>query len=190
MAEGALRVSDLLPDRLDRMGEEAKRKLCENDEIGCMKLAWDFIASELRRALKEALDCELLEVVAKRWAEAELLVEHSDLEKYPPGKRWALDFCPQELSYEVHPVVSVTVGACPCTDIEFTLAISGHLSGLRLFVEGGHIIGGSVGEGWASAELSYGGVALHGPAETKKRAIPGRFAFAAPGLKIPRRAFA
>ena len=63
MAEG-LRLSALLPDRLDRVGELAEKTLCENEDIGGMGLAWNFVAGELQGALKTALDCDLLEVLA------------------------------------------------------------------------------------------------------------------------------
>ena len=42
------------------------------------------------------------------------------------------------------------------------------------------------GELWASAQLSYEGTPLHPPQESAKVGVPGEFAFAAPGIQIPR----
>ena len=184
MAEG-LRLADLLPDRLDEASRHAVEALSADEEIGCMKLAWDVVGKELQEALKSALDCDLLELLAKGWAEARLLSDYADPAKHPPGERAVLELGEHELSRDVHPVVAVTVGSCPCMEIKFTFALTAHFSGLKLAVMDGHILGGSMGEAWVSAELSYSGVPLHGDADSKKLRIPGSFRFADPGVKIP-----
>jgi hypothetical protein len=183
MAE-ALKLRDLLPDRLDGMGEEARKKLCESEEIGCAKLAWDFIAGQLDEALRSALDCDLFEVFAKVWAQQKVLADCCDPEKTPPGTRSVLEIGEHELKRELHPVVAVTVGSLPCVELSFTLALTAHFSGLKLAVMDAHVTGGSTGEAWASAQLSYAGTPLHGAKESKKVAVPGRFEFAAPGIPI------
>jgi hypothetical protein len=181
-----LKLSALLPDRLDRIGEQARKKLCETEEIGCMKLAWDFIAGELAGALKSALDCDLLKLLAKGWAEAELLSEFADPKKHPPGTRSVLEIGEHTLKRELHPVVAVTVASLPCVELKFTLVVTAHFSGVKLSVLDGHVTGGSLGEAWASAQLSYEGAPLHEAAESKKLPMPGTFAFEAPGVPIPR----
>ena len=182
----ALKLSDLLPERLDQMGEKARQKLCENEQIDCMKLAWDYIADELGGALKSALDCDLLEGMAKGWAEAKLLSEFADPEKHPPGTRSVLEIGEHALSREFHPVVGVTLAPLPCVELKFTLAVTAHFSGVTLTVLDAHIIGGNAGEAWASAQLSYEGTPLHEATESPKAQIPGKFAFDAPGVPIPR----
>lgn len=179
-----LKLSDLLPARLDRMGEEARKKLCETEEIGCMNLAWDFIAGQLDGALKSALDCDLLEIFAKMWAQAKLLADHCDPEKHPPGSRSVLEIGEHELNRELHPVIAVTIGSLPCVELRFTLTLAAHFSGLKLSIVDAHITGGSSGEAWATAQLSYCGAPLHDPSESRKVAIPGRFELAAPGIPI------
>ena len=55
----------------------------------------------------------------------------------------------------------------------------------------GHIIGGRPGDAWATGQLSYNGIPLHEPAESRKLALPGAFDFPSPGSpfrgSIPRR---
>jgi hypothetical protein len=184
MAEG-LKLSVLLPERLDGIGEEARKKLCETKEIGCMKLAWDLIAGELAGALKSALDCDLLKVLAKGWAEAKILSDFADTKKHPPGTRSVIEIGEHALKRELHPVVAVTIGSLPCVELKFTLAVTAHFSGVKLAVLDGHVTGGSSGEAWASAQLSYEGTPLHEAAECRKVAIPGTFAFDSPGIPIP-----
>lgn len=185
MADG-LSLSALLPDRLDRVGELAEKALCENEEIGGMKLAWNYVAGELQGALRTALDRDLLEVLAKCWAQAQLLADYADRQKHPPGERAVIELGQHDLSREIHPVIAVTIGACPCVELKFTFAVAAHFGGVQLAIEDGHIIGGSPGDAWATAQLSYQGVPLHPESESRKIALPGEFRFAAPGIAIPR----
>lgn len=185
MASG-LPLSALLPDRLDSMAERVKANMCDNEQVGGMDLAWDFIGKEIHGALKAALDCDLIEILAKGWAQADTLADFGDAAKHPPGERSVVSIGEHEVSRELHPIISVTIGPCPSVDLKFTFAIAAHISGVRLSIVDRHIIGGDLGEAWASAQLSYGDVPLHSTKESRKVALPGDFSFDPPGVRIPR----
>lgn len=185
MAE-RLTLATLLPARLDGAAEQAREALCANENIGGMSLAWDYIGSQLEGALKAALDCDLLEVLAKGWAAASTLAEYADLQKHPMGERSVVELGKHDVSRDVHPIVAVTIAPCPSVDLKFTFTITAHFGGLKLTVGDGHILGGAPGDAWASGQLSYDGVPLHKAAESRKVPIPGQFTFAAPGIAIPR----
>src|SRR4051812_10193945 len=72
MAE-PLKLSALLPDNLNSLADRARERLCENEQVGGMKLAWGYVGGQLTSALTAALDCDLMEVLAKSWATARLL---------------------------------------------------------------------------------------------------------------------
>lgn len=181
-----VKLSALLPDDLEDAGKRAAASLREREDVGCLKLAWDAIASELEGALGRALDCDLVGVLAECWAESRLLAEYADPKKHPPGERAVLEVGAHEFSREVHPVLAVTVAGCPCVEIRFTFALAGHLGGVRLLVADGRIRGGSLGEGWVSAQLSYGGAPLHSAAESKQLDLGGDFTLPGEGVRIPR----
>lgn len=185
MADGVA-VSALLPERLDSVADRVRTRLCDNEEVGSMKLAWDFIGKELHNSLKSALDCDLVEILARAWAQAAAISEFADPEKHPPGERSLVELGEHDVTRELHPVVAVTIGSCPCVELSFLLSLTAHIGGVRLAILDGHIVGGDLGELWASAQLSYEGVPLHPPQESAKVGVPGEFAFAAPGIKIPR----
>lgn len=185
MADG-IPLSALIPDRLDSLAERARARLCDDQEVGGMKLAWDYIGNELGHALTSVLDCDLLEVLATAWAEAAPLAAFADPAMHPAGERSVVELGEHEFSRELHPVVAVTVGSCPCVELDFVLALRAHVGGLRLSILDGHIVGGNLGELWASAQLSYEGVPLHPPSESRKIEIPGDFQFRPPGIRIPR----
>jgi len=179
-------LSALIPDKIDSVAEQVRARLCDNEEIGRMKLAWDFIGKELNGALKSALDADLLEVLGGVWAQAAPIVALADPAKHPPGERSIVELGEHDLTRELHPVVAVTVGPCPCVEISFLFSLTAHIGGARLAIVDGHIVGGDLGELWASAQLSYEGVPLHPVQESAKVRVPGEVAFAPPGIKIPR----
>jgi hypothetical protein len=179
-------LSDLLPDKLDSVSEHVRDRMCDNEEIGRMKLAWGYIGKELHKALKAALDHDLLDVLSKSWAQFSELARFADPDGHPPGERSVVELGEHELTRELHPVVAVTIAPCPCVELKFLLELSANISGVRLSIVDGHIVDGDLGELWASAQLSYEGTRLHRPQESAKVGIPGEFSFDAPGIKIPR----
>ena len=127
-----VKMSDLLPERLDRVGEEARKTLSENEDIGCMKLAWDYVGSELANALKSALDCDAFTVFAKTWATAEQLADYADPAKHPPDERSVIELAAHEISRALEPVIAVTIGSCPCVELKFTFTVTGNFGGVAL----------------------------------------------------------
>ena len=185
MAE-RITLGALLPAKLDNLDERVKARLCEDEQVGGMKLAWDFIGDQLGEALESVLDCDLLEILGGAWAKAAPLAELADPAKHPPGERSLVELSKHEVNREFHPVIAVTIGSCPCVELQFTFAIAANIGGVRLAVIDGHIVGGDLGEVWASGQLSYEGTPLHPPSESRKLALPAEFRFDPPGIEIPR----
>jgi hypothetical protein len=181
----ATKLKDLLPERFDGLGEEARKELSNDDKISAMNLAWDYIESQLDSELREALDIEIFDLLGKAWAGAKRLAEYRNKAKHPPGVRELLKFGDFDFERELHPIVEVTIGDLPCAKLKFTVKLAGHFSGLYLGIKDAHLIDGRTGKGWASAQLSYCDIPLHKEKETKKFTLPGRFKFTAPGIEIP-----
>ena len=188
MAE-ALRptVGDLLPERLDGIEDRIKGQLSGDPEVGKTKLAWDLIGTEIEGALRSVLDCDLVETLAQAWVTARALQDYADPDKHPPGETAVVHLGERDVERELHPVVAVTIGACPPMELRFTLCLAAHFSGLALSIRAPYITGGSAGDLKVSAQLKYGEVALHKPEESRRLELPGRFGFSPP-LEIPRRA--
>ena len=185
MADG-VKLKELLPDRFDRLGEEAKKKMCEDENVSCLRLAWGYIASQIDGAIRGALDCDLFELLGKAWANAQLLCEYADPAKHPPGIREVLNVGEYSFDRDLHPTVEVTIAGKPCAELEFTFTLTGHFSGLHLTIMDGHVLSCGSGDAWASAQLSYKGIPLHEEKETKRVPLPGYLDFTAPGIAIPR----
>lgn len=185
MADGGVPLSALLPTRLDSLADRVKSRLSEDEQVGGMKLAWGFIGKELEAALKSVLDCDLFEILAKGWAQAEPLAALANPARQPPGERSVVELGKHDLSRELHPVIAVTIGECPCVELKFTLTVTAIVLGVRLAILDRHIVAADPGETWASAQLSYEGTPLHDAPESKKIRIPGEIRFTAPGVEIP-----
>lgn len=175
----------LIPERLDSVAEKVRSRLCEDEQVGGMKLDWGFIGGELNKALKSVLDCDLLEVLAGAWAQAAPIAAFADPNQHPAGERSVVELGEHDLSRELNPVIAVTIASCPCVELRFTFALTAHVGGVRLAIVDGHIVGGDLGELWASGQLSYEGVPLHPAQESARIEVPGEFNFPPPGIKIP-----
>ena len=58
-------LADLLPEKLDSVADQVRDRMCDDEQIGGMKLAWDYVGKELHKALKSVLDRDLLDVLGK-----------------------------------------------------------------------------------------------------------------------------
>jgi hypothetical protein len=185
MDEG-IKLSELLPERFEHLGEESRKELSNDPEISKMSLAWDYIESQLDAEIRDVLDGDVFELLGKSWAAAKELADYADPAKHPPGVRELLKFGDHDFKKVLHPTVDVTIGECPVCRLKFTLTLTGSFSGLYLGIRDGHVVDGRSGKAWASAQLSYAGVPLHKKKGTEKFKLPGSFKFSVPGIPIPR----
>ena len=178
-------LGDLLPERLDSVAEQVRNRMCDNPDVGGMKLAWDFIGSRLNEAVKSVLDCDLLAVLGGAWAKAPSLAGFADPAVHPPGERSMIELGEHDVTRELKPVIAITLGACPSVELTFQFMLAAHIGGVRLAIVDGHLVGGDLGELWASGQLSYQDIPLHPQQESARIGAPGQFSFPPPGIKIP-----
>jgi hypothetical protein len=180
-------VGELLP-ALKKVESAVKDELKEDPEVKGLTLAWSVIGSELEGALRSVLDCDALELLGQAWAAADALQAYADPALHAPGEAAIVELGAHDFVREIHPVVTVTIGSCASKELRFTISLAAHFGGVALSIRDGHVTGGRTGDASVSAELKYGEILLHEAGEAKKMALPGRFAFAAPGLPIRRAA--
>lgn len=185
MAEGP-RLADLLPERLDRLGEVARTAMCKDSSVNGMHLAWDYVGRRLGDALRSALDCDLIDALSGGWAKCKAVLDQGDPQRGVPGEVATVELGEHSLTHECNPIVAITIGPCPCVELEFSFAVTAHFHALALEIADGHLLGGRPGAASASAQLSLQGVALHEPMAGRPLALPGHFRFAGPGIPIPR----
>jgi hypothetical protein len=176
-------LRQLLPEEVD-MKPVVKDELRKNAYVGRLSLAWGFIGSEATDAVRNVLDCDVFEIVARGWCVARELHEYADSSKHPPGERSIVHLGEHEFATNVHPVLSISVGAIECPPLRFTLELAAHFRSVALSISNGRITGLAAGDGYVSAQLKYGTVNLHKKKESEKVPLPVEFRFREPGLAI------
>lgn len=185
MAEqGVVTVADLLPERLS-LGPAVEEAMRADPELAAQGAAWRLIADQAAEKLRDLLDCDLFELLAKAWVQAKALREYADPARHPAGETAIVPLAEHKFVREIHPAIAVTIGGCPPVTLRFTVALAAQFRGLSLTIEDGHITALALGETSVSAQLTYGSVNLTDEMKSETMQLPGRHVFAAPGLKIP-----
>ena len=183
MAEG-VPLHSLLPDKLDTLTEAARTRLCEDEQASAMNLAWSVVGDELKQALCSVLGDDLVQLLARAWASMPQVAGLADVIRDEKGKPQVVEIGAHEFSHELHPVVAVTIGSCPCAELAFTFAVSARVSGVRLKIRAGHVIAADLGELWASARLALQDIPVDTKGETRRIALSHAIEFDGPGIPI------
>jgi hypothetical protein len=175
-----VKVADLLPRRIGALGRSARQALANDAKAVGQQIAWGYVTSRLDAALHEALDCDLFAVFANGWAQSPLLKSYAAAMTKPSAE---VQLGAHALTVNFYPTIAISIGPCPSTDLEFTLAVAAQFSGLKLEIANRHITGGVPGAVSASAELSFQSVTLH-QSQSREVELPGRFRFSDRGIRI------
>jgi hypothetical protein len=182
--EGAIKVADLLPERL-QLGPAVETAMREEPGAAPPGLPLGFIGEQAEEALRGLLDCDVMELLGQGWAKARALRDYADPARHPPGETAVVHLGEHKFVREIHPVLEVAVAGCPPVALRFTIALAAQVRGLALSIADGHIKAAAPGDASVSAQLKYGAVQLTDEKQSTAMKLPGRHVFAAPGLKIP-----
>ena len=183
-----LTVGQLLPERFDRIGELVDRKLRDTREakrFGIPSFVWDRLDAPVSAAIHDALDRNVLEMLAEGWSSARELREVAKATRRPPGARaeWVLG--KHTVTTSVHPVLQIAVPGGRYDALRFTLELSAEINAVQLSIAGGHITAATGIECTLVAQLKYGDAKLHAPQKSRKFRPLGEYTFPAPGIAIP-----
>jgi len=178
-----IRLRDLLPPDVE-MKSVVKDELRKDADINQLSLAWRFVGSEATDAVRNVLDCDVFEIVARGWCVARELHEYTDSHKHPHDEKSVVHLGEHKFATNVHPVLNISVGAIHCPPLRFTLELAANFRSVALSICNGRITGVGAGDGYVSAQLKYGDVKLHKNKESKKVPLPVEYKFRDPGLSI------
>lgn len=180
----SVKLKDLLPTELPGMRDAVEQELRREPVAGGGKLAWEFIGSEATDAVREALDCDLFEILAQAWCKVRALHEYTDETRHPRDEKSVVHLGEHEFPTTIPIVLTAMIGPIPGPTLRFALELIAHFNSAALSIRGGHIIAIAAGDCLVSAQLKYGKVDLHDAAQSRKVTLPGRIRFDAPGLAI------
>jgi len=185
MAEqSGIKVADLFPEGFE-LGTAMADATREDPESETASLPWRLVAGPAGEALRGLLDRDLLELLAQGWVEAKAFRNYADPAKYKPDETVGVELADHRFVREIHPALDVSLAGCRPVRLRFTVALAARFSGVALSIRGGHILGGTLGDATVSAQLKYGAVKLTDEKKSRPLKLPGKFTFAAPGLRIP-----
>jgi len=177
-------LGQLVPDPFDGMESTVKAQASPNVGSGGKNLLWSFVGSKAEEAVRDALDCDVFEVIAQGWCLARELHEYSDKSKHPIGEKSVVHLGEHAFKVDVHPTVVVIVDRAECARLRFTLELAANFRAVALSICNGCITGIAAGDGYVSAQLKYGSVSLHKRKDSRKVKLPVQIDFKAPGYAI------
>ncbi len=180
------RVRDLLPDRFDDMDKVVAEEMrsAEGGGGGLPALAMRVAGDKAADAVKDALDCDLFETLAKAWSKARELHEYKDRKKHPPGERSTVFLGEHKLSAKLHPVLDLKFAALGHARLRFTVELKAKFRCADLTIQDGRIVEIGAGDCQATAQLKYGATNLHKELKSRQVTLTGPRVLPAPGLAI------
>lgn len=177
-------LGQLVPDRFDGIESAVRDEASRNLGAGTRNLLWSFVGSKAEEAVREALDCDVFEVIAQGWCLARELHEYSDRTKHPIGEKSIVHLGEHAFKVDVHPTVIVIIDKAECARLRFTLELAANFRAVALLICNGCVTGIAAGDGYVSAQLRYGDVSLHKRKDSGKVKLPAQINFRAPGYAI------
>lgn len=181
--QGGCPIRDLLPASFDGMADTMQTELCKQDGVAGGRLAWGFVGSQASAAVRDVLGADVFELVARGWCAANELHDYADPSRHPPNERAVVHLGEHAFVKVLHPGLEVMVGPVHCGTLRFTLELAANFRAVALAIVRAHIVAVDAGDGFVSATLKYGDIALH-HRESRKVPFPVHLALRPPGLAI------
>jgi hypothetical protein len=180
------KVRDLLPDRFDGIDAVVAGELKDAQEgrASLPGIALKMAGDKATGAIKDALDCDVFQILANAWCKARELHEYTDAKTHPPEETNSVFLGDHKLAASVHPILDLSVAAIGRAKLRFTVEVSAKFKSADLTIRGGRITGIAAGECWATAQLKYGSAKLHNELASKHMKLAGPITLPAPGLQI------
>jgi hypothetical protein len=180
-----LSVADLLPSRLDHLDAALEREKASNAQLASLPgIAMGVVGERVDAAVRETLGCDVFQVLAGAWAKARELHEYADETKHPAGETSTMYLGEHALGVDLHPTVDVVVSGLATFELRFTLTLQAALRLAELTIRSHHIVELGKCDAALQAVLSYGGIPLHTPLQSRRVTLSTPLAFAAPGIPI------
>jgi hypothetical protein len=164
-------IRQLLPERFERMDDAMARAKKGDPQLKAANLpgiALDVAGARATSAVRDALDIDVFELIAKAWAKALELRRAADDAEADPDKTATVFLGEHKLVADLHPVVDVVFGVVGKLSLQFTLEFAATIELAEVTITNHRIVKIGKTEGQASAVLKYGSVELHHPMKSQK----------------------
>jgi hypothetical protein len=177
-------VADLLPSRLDNLDAALQHEKASNANLASLPgVAMGAVGQRVDAAVRDALNCDVFQVLAGAWAKARELHDYADETKHPPDEASTVFLGEHGLGVDLHPTVDVTITGLATFELRFTLTLQAALRLAELPIRGGHIVQLGRCDATLQSVLKYGDIPLHEPLQSRRVTLSKPLAFA-PGIPI------
>lgn len=142
-------------------------------------LAADAAAGKLR----DALDVDVIELVAGAWLKAAALREYRDPVRHPPGEVSIVPLGQHDIASTHEAVIQSEVAGIALPELRLKIELTARFKSAALSIEGGRVVAVAPGECSVSVRLKYGARLLK-EQSTPALQLPGRISLG-DGLAIP-----
>lgn len=133
--------------------------------------------------LREALDVDLIELIAGAWLKIEAVREYRDPSRYPPGKVAVVPLAQHDIVSTHDAVIDAEVAGVPLPELRLKVELTARFKSVALSIEGGRVVAIAPGECAVIVRLKYGAKLLK-EQSTPALQLPGRISLGE-GLAIP-----
>lgn len=177
--EYGVAVRDLLPTAFNDLAGSIQNGLAHDDDSrpSIPGFAWNIAASETATAIRDSLDCDVFELVARGWCFANEMRKYKDK---PPGTTSIVYLGVHAVTTDVHPVLTLSILGIPCRPIRFTVELKANFETAAVLITDASIVGMDAGDCFVSAQLKYGNIGLHDAVKSRHLTLPGRIRFKTP----------
>jgi hypothetical protein len=191
----ACTVSDLLPNKFDRMEEAVDSELASDPELSqnrWPRMVRRMIATKATQAVLDALNQSVLLILPGAWARAPELGEYSDPALHPSDEETIVHLGEHKFVSDYTPLVNVRIFKIDIPLLMFKLIFSAEVRGASIKIRNGHIVEIGECDCAVEAELKHIVGPVNKPIETvfhaklKSREIKliDGFKLTAPGVAI------
>lgn len=178
----SIALNELLPSSIDELGDQIREHMAEQGQIG--RVAWAAASKAALDAIRDKLSFDLVEGLARTWAEAAELREYRDAEKHPRGRDEQYELGKNSVELEAEPQLVVSLGSWEAPPLSFGYTVCAHFNAVRLTIRDGAVRAAALGGCEVTGVLSLKGHRLHEPCRLAEGRLPGRLVFDPP-VAIP-----
>lgn len=146
--------------------------------------AWSQVGDLVESGVRDALDVDLVGVLAGGWSKAVELRGYADSAKYPPETKVRMTLAQHRLAIAIDPELTLSVDGIAAQPLQLKVELVADLKGAVLTIADGAITAVDAGKVALSAQLKWGSHSL--PLKAMREVeLPGRVAIDPPA-RIPR----
>jgi len=181
MSEANPTLADLIPDRIEGLGDKIKQAVGGSHGA----VAWPVVESQAMSGLKSSLESfDIFSLLGQAWAKIREIRGYRDPDAQDAEEIGVVPIGKHETTLTAEPALHLTIAGWAAPPLKFGLVSHAVFESVHLSIKKAHVIAAAPGKVVFNTALSIGSIPLHTPKELGHLKLPGEIRFN-PGWKIP-----